>query len=127
MATADMVEEGNGVRSTNCAWPLDQSEKGLPRPALYNPPQLACPRHRGSDSLSPTHQSQLFFEVTTKTFPGTNATFLLPHLGHFGFAASCCEMVSVRSNLFPHFSQRYWYVGIDFTRAKLDKGKCPGL
>ena len=24
------------------------------------------------------------------------------------YAASCSEMVSVRSNFFPHFSQRYW-------------------
>ena len=50
---------------------------------------------------------QLFFDVTTKTRPGTKVTFLLPHFGHCGFTASCSEMVSVRSNLFPHFSQRY--------------------
>ena len=29
-----------------------------------------------------------------------------------GFAASCSDMVSVHSNVFPHFSQRYWYVGM---------------
>ena len=50
---------------------------------------------------------QLFFDVTTKTRPGTKVTFLLPHFGHCGFTATCSEMVSVRSNLFPHFSQRY--------------------
>jgi len=50
---------------------------------------------------------QLFFDVTTKTRPGTKVTFLLPHFGHCGLAASCSEMVSVRSNLFPHFLQRY--------------------
>ena len=50
---------------------------------------------------------QLFFAVTTNTRPGTKVTFLLPHFGHCGIAASCSEMVSVRSNLFPHFSQRY--------------------
>jgi hypothetical protein len=27
--------------------------------------------------------------------------------GIAGFTAACSEMVSVRSNLFPHFSQRY--------------------
>jgi hypothetical protein len=43
---------------------------------------------------------QLFFDVTTKTRPGTKVTFLLPHFGHSGLAASCSEMVSVRSNLF---------------------------
>jgi hypothetical protein len=50
---------------------------------------------------------QLFFDVTTKTRPGTKVTFLLPHFGHCSFTASCSEMVSVRSNFFPHFSQRY--------------------
>jgi hypothetical protein len=50
---------------------------------------------------------QLFFDVITNTRPGTKVTFLLPHFGHCGLAASCFEMVSVRSNLFPHFSQRY--------------------
>jgi len=33
-------------------------------------------------------------------------------LGHCGFAASCSDMVSVRPNVFPHFSQRYGYVGM---------------
>jgi hypothetical protein len=47
---------------------------------------------------------QLFFDVTTKTRPGTKVTYLLPHFGHCGFTAACSEMVSVRSNLFPHFS-----------------------
>jgi Hsp20/alpha crystallin family len=28
--------------------------------------------------------------------------------GHFGFAASCSEIVSVRSNAFWHCPQRYW-------------------
>jgi len=38
---------------------------------------------------------QLFLDVTTKTRPGTKETLLLPHLGHFSFAASCSDMVSV--------------------------------
>ena len=50
---------------------------------------------------------QLFFDVITKTRPGTKVTFLLPHFGHCGFTAACSEMVSVRSNVFPHFPQRY--------------------
>jgi hypothetical protein len=50
---------------------------------------------------------QLFFDVTTKIRPGTKVTLLLPHFGHCSFTASCSEMVSVRSNFFPHFSQRY--------------------
>jgi|GEM_PF-3166962 len=44
---------------------------------------------------------QLFFDVTTKTRPGTKVTFLLPHFGHCGFTASCSEMVSLRSKRFP--------------------------
>ena len=39
---------------------------------------------------------------------GTKDTFLLPHLGHFNFSASCSDMVSMRSNFVPHFLQRYW-------------------
>ena len=42
---------------------------------------------------------QLFLEVTTETLPGTKDTFLLPHLVHFNFSASCPEIVSVSSNV----------------------------
>jgi hypothetical protein len=48
---------------------------------------------------------QLFFDVTTKTRPGTKVTFC-SHTSGIGFHA-CSETVSVRSKVFPHFSQRY--------------------
>jgi hypothetical protein len=37
---------------------------------------------------------------------------LAPTIRHCGFAAACSDMVSARSNVFPHFWQRYWYVGM---------------
>ena len=41
-----------------------------------------------------------------KNFEGTCTTFLLLHLGQLGFAAPCSLMLSSRSNVVPHFSQR---------------------
>jgi len=55
--------------------------------------------------------------LTTSSIPYGQRSFelefdflkqLLPHFGHGGFSASCSEMVSVRSNVLPQFSQRYW-------------------
>jgi len=37
--------------------------------------------------------------------PKATETFLLPHFGHCSFAASCSEIVSVRSKVFSHCSQ----------------------
>ena len=73
-----------------------QSSEAFPVP--YSSP--VNPLAEGSELLA---KALLSFRL-----PGTKDTFVLPHLGHFDFMASCSEMVSVRSNFFPHLSQRYW-------------------
>src|SRR5690606_7289978 len=66
-----------------------------------------CPRPKGRGQ-----PIQLFLPVTATKAVGTLTTRSLPHFGQAGLAVPCSEMLSMRSKLSPHASQRYAYVGI---------------
>jgi hypothetical protein len=50
---------------------------------------------------------QLFLPVIATNGAGTPATCSLPHFGQAGLVAPCSEIVSIRSNVSLHCSQRY--------------------
>jgi hypothetical protein len=75
------INELGAIACVNDKWDEKEVEKG----------------HKVVDYAGRIGGAQLFFEVTTLTRPGTADTFLLPHLGHFAFAVSCSDIVSVRS------------------------------
>ena len=63
-------------------------------------------------SLRSVRQTQLFFEVWTKTVEKDRTTFWLPHLGQAGRAASCSATEVSCANFLPQSEQRYSYVGM---------------
>jgi hypothetical protein len=50
---------------------------------------------------------QLFLPATATNAVGTLTILSLSHFGHAGLAVPCSEMLSIRSKVSPHCSQRY--------------------